>query len=315
MTAKIVSVVSAIILWLIITLNSPFTYKVMLPITYVGPSEGFIMSSEPPGQITVLLKGSGRSLFMFSVKEMLAPEKNYALVSLTGLSTKGEHHINLSMDDIHLNNQGTIEIESILINGYFSVTMDRVVTRSISVNTDSLPDFDVEKNHVVVGSPVIKPELIVVTGPEKMLNTMSSIHIESYKRDKVTMKNPVLKAHLLNDAKNLLSLDPEVVDVIYAVEPLIKREFSNIPLTLSRFPTDSIPVFIPDTFSVSIEGPESIVSTLAPGDIEVMVRFASYLEQRSHNSVVMQPEIRLPVGLSGKISPESTRISDSAPKS
>ena len=65
LTAKIVGVVFAIILWFNVTTNSVFNHKVSLPIQYVGLSEGYVITSSLPDEVLANIKGSGRDLVTF----------------------------------------------------------------------------------------------------------------------------------------------------------------------------------------------------------------------------------------------------------
>ena len=315
LTAKIVSVVVALLLWLIVTLGTTFTYKVSLPITYVGPSEGYIQTGERPDRVLVLIKGSGRALLLFSIREMMTPERHYALVSLTELTTKGKHQITLDKRDIHLSDDSNLGVESILDNAFFSLYIDRLVTRNLRVNVDSLPPYSIEKGFVVVGRPLASPGLIVARGPEDVLNSLRSIRIESFVQDKLSGEKPVLNAQLRNRPEDLVTLNHDAVELKFTVEPLIRKVFDDVPLKLYSFPRKKTPQFTPAAFSVSAEGPESIITKLKPKDILISIQYRAYLDMSSRGEHTIRPEIRSPEGVSVTLSPEFIRFSDSAAKS
>ena len=191
MTAKIASLMFALVLWLGVSLNAPFTYKVDLPIKYIGPSEGFIVTGQYPDRVLVLIEGSGKSLLPFSIMRMRDPGKYYALVYLTGL-TKGKHQIELDKTNINVSDDGSLEVQSILDKAFFPIEIDRVITRNIPVNTDSLPPFQLGKGYVVVGKPRVRPQFIVVQGPEDTLAVIKSVRIASLERNKISAKDTVL---------------------------------------------------------------------------------------------------------------------------
>ena len=47
-TAKILSILFAVILWFNIATNSEYNYKVYIPINYIEPSSGYMLASIPP---------------------------------------------------------------------------------------------------------------------------------------------------------------------------------------------------------------------------------------------------------------------------
>jgi YbbR domain-containing protein len=307
LTAKIVSFLFALVLWLVVSLNAPFTYKVNVPIKYLGPSEGYIVTGSYPDKVLLLIQGTGKELLSFSLKQMFNPAEFYALVSLSGL-TKGKHQVELDKSKINVSGDGSLEVESILDKTYFSIEIDRMITRNIPVNTDSLPDFQVDKGYVIVGKPVVKPQFIVIQGPEDTLNTMRSVRIASLDRNRISVKDSTVKATLRNDYINLVTIDPEIVDISFNFEPLAQKVFVNIPLTLKSFPRKNLPQFIPDSFTVDVKGPESIISKLKPDDILVTIQYQKFLEQRAQGEQVIRPEVKFPEGVNVSLTPEIVRF-------
>ena len=312
LTAKVVSAVFALILWLVITLNATYTYEASIPINYAGLSEGLMITGDYPHDVKALIRGTGKALMLFKIREIKSPESHFALVSLSGLTAKGKHQVNLNPGNIQLADNGGLEVRGLLANEFFSLLVDRVVTKSIPVNIGSIPPYRLEKGYAVAVNPLVKPELIVVRGPENVLETLESIPVDSFVQDKISLKQPVLKARLALHSDDVL-YDPENVDVLFKVEPLIRKVFAGVPLSLSGFPNNNIPLFVYDTFSVTIQGPESIVSALEPGDVLIKVHYNAYLESISQGKKTLRPEVTFPEGLSVTLTPEFIRISvDSA---
>ena len=235
----------ALLLWLIITLSTTFTYKVSLPITYTGLSGGYILTGERPDRALALVKGTGRALLLFCIREIMTPERHFTLASLTGLATKGKHQITLDKGDVHLTDDSDLEVESILDNAFFSIVIDRLVTRNLTVDVDSIPPYSVEKGFVVVGKPLARPGLIVARGPEEVLRSMRSVNIGSLEQNTLSPKKADLKARLENRPEYLIKLDPDTVDVKFTIEPFIQRVFADVPLKLFSFPRKNIPQFTP----------------------------------------------------------------------
>ncbi|MFC1508724.1 YbbR-like domain-containing protein [Candidatus Omnitrophota bacterium] len=302
-TAKVISAVFALILWLVITLNATYTYEASIPINYVGLAEGLMMTGSYPHDIKALIRGTGKALLLFKIREIKSPESHYAFVSLSGLTTKGKHQVNLSPGNILLTDNGGLEVRGLLANEFISLLVDRVVTKSIPVDIGSIPPYQLEKGYAVSGAPLVKPELIVVRGPENVLETMESIPFDSYIQDKISLKQPVLRARIASQSDDV-SYDPENVDIFFTVEPLTRKVFKGVPLNLSSFPNTNIPLLVPDTFSVTIQGPESIVSTLEPGDVLITVHYQAFLDSISQGKKTLRPEVTLPEGVSVTLTPE-----------
>ena len=310
LTAKIVSVVFAVVLWLIISLHAPFTYKVLMPIKYNGPSEGYIMTGSHPEKALVRIKGTGKSLLVFYIRRMFNPKLHYAMASLYGFSTKGKHQIDLDKNKVNLGDDSNLEVESILENAFFSIEIDRIDTRTIPVDLDNLPIFSVEKGYILVEKPQAKPGIVVVKGPVDTLDTMKTIIISSFLRNRVSPKDSVLKARLGKNLSEFVTIDPETINLHFSIEKLTQKVLTGMPLIFKDFPGKNVPHFIPDTLSVKIEGPESIVSRLEADDVLVTVRYQAFLEVRGKGENILKPEIILPEGTSiVTVTPEFLRFS------
>ena len=311
-TAKIASTVFALILWLVITLNASYTYEAKIPINYAGLAKGLMITGDYLHDVKVLIRGTGKALLLFKIREIKSPESHFAFLSLSGLTAKGKHRVNLNPGNVQLADNRGLEVKGLLVSEFFSLTLDRVVTKSLPVNIGSFPPIRLEKGYAVSGDPLIKPELIEVRGPENVLEKMESISVESFEQDKITLKQPILKARLVIKSKDII-YDHENVEVFFKVEPMTRKVLAAVPLDLSSFPNTTIPSFVPDTFSVAIQGPESIVSTMESGDVHIKIHYNAYLESISLGKKILRPEVTFPKGTSVILTPEFISFSlDSA---
>ena len=310
LTAKILSVLFAIVLWLVITLHSTFSYKVTIPIKNPVPSEGFIMTGSIPEKAIVNIRGTGRALLVFSIKRILDHEKHYATVSLAGFTAKGKHLVDLDKNKIYLGENTTLVVENILENAFFSVEIERIDTRSIPVDLDNLPDYTVEKGYILVGKPQAKPGIVVVKGPVDTLETMNTIKISSFPNSKVSVKNPVLQASLGKDLSDFVTTDPETINLHFTIEKLTHKVIAGVPVVLKNFPDGNFPYFVPRFIDVTVEGPESVVSGLASDDVLVTVRYQVFLELSAKGVSIIKPEIKLPESVAAvTVKPDMVRFS------
>ena len=65
--ARIASVAFAVVLWFNVVTNATYSSKITLPVQYTSPSEGFMIAGDVPGEIEVLLSGTGKDLFSFNL--------------------------------------------------------------------------------------------------------------------------------------------------------------------------------------------------------------------------------------------------------
>ena len=116
-TAKILSFLFAAILWFNIATNLEYNHKVYIPIKYIEPSSGYMLASVPPEETQIYLRGSGKSLVYFVLKNLFNPEENYIATNLAGLQ-KGEHRIDLDKANIVLSTGESLHVERILSDSF-----------------------------------------------------------------------------------------------------------------------------------------------------------------------------------------------------
>ncbi len=307
--AKIVSVVFAIILWFHVTTNATFSYKVTLPIQYAGPSENYIVASNKPDEILASIKGSGKELFTFFLLGLIQPHKRYAIVNLTGLPT-GKNKITINKSDIILGMFTEFQVESILYpdNATFSLEIDRQSERTVAVDTGSLSGFRVKEGYCITGKPDVKPEFVLLQGPENIINALNTVKVAPLKGKNISQKDTVLKASL--DIPQFVTVDTDEVEIHFHVEPLITREVTGIPLTLKDFPERKRPGFTPDTLTVYVHGPESLVSTVEPDNIRITVEYQKYRDSLAAGDSLITPSVTVPKGITvSRIIPRVLRFS------
>ncbi len=306
-TAKILSVIFAAVLWFHVATQEGYNQKAFIPIRYINPSSGYMLASTPPEEILVNISGSGKNLIIFNLVKFFDPEGNFIAVNLAGLP-KGRHRINLEKDNIYLSIDKAITVEGILYNSFFPVVIDNKMKRTVKVNLDSIPNFELENGNVLNGKPTANPEFVTIEGPEDILNTISSINIKKLEDTFISLQDSVVHVKLVNDIRFVI-VDPDEIDIYFPVEPLLTKLFRDVPLTMTGFPKRENLKLNPDTLSVFIQGPESVVSKLRAEDIVVTVNYKNYLEQIANGDSLIVPKIYYPEGItSASITPGVLRI-------
>lgn len=313
-TAKIVSVLFAAILWFHVATQAVYNQKAYIPIRYIDPSSGYMLASSPPEEIMVNISGSGKNLILFNLMHFFDPEGSFTTVNLTGLP-KGRHRINLDKNNIFLSIEKGITIENILYNSFFPVVIDNKIKRTVKVNLDSIPHFELENGSVLNGQLTSTPEFVTVEGPEDIINTIHTATIHELEDTVIALQDSVVHAKL-DDTIRFVVVDPDEIDIHFPVEKLLTKLFRDVPLTKQGFPKRKNLMLKPDTLSVFIQGPESIVSKLRSEDIVVTVNYKNYRDQIAQGDSLIVPKINYPKGItSASITPGVLRISDNSPGS
>ena len=304
--AKILSVVAALVLWFHVTVGASFNTTVSVPIRYIGPVRGLMVADGIPDHVLVQARGSGRALLFYSLRKVLVQARRYVLVNLGGLSS-GKHTITIHTEQVNLG-AGDLEVERILENAEFTVSLDLKVQRTVAVDVDSLPGIRVAKDAVLVRPPEVAPRFVTIVGPGGIVRSIRTIPIKNLSRNEVSLRDTVVRAVLDTTIYPFVTVSPREVELRFSLEPLAEKVFSGIPVRPKDFPWNRY-AFEPDSLTVTVQGPESIVRKLKPRDITVTVLYKAFLEQAENGGNAVKPEITFPKGVTAvTLAPETVRI-------
>ncbi|MHB9027511.1 MAG: CdaR family protein [Candidatus Latescibacterota bacterium] len=304
--AKMFSVLAALILWFHVTAGATFTTLISVPVRYILPVRGLMVASETPDRVLVLVRGTGRSLLSYNLRKFTDQSRQYVLINLAGLSA-GKHRVIVERDQILLGTDG-IEVESIIENGEFDVTLDLKISSTVTVDVDSIPGLEVAKDAVVVGKPVVVPRYVTIEGPENILASLTEVPIESLLQNRVSLSDTVLKARLNEDFREYVTVEPKQVTLRFSVERLLEKTIGGIPVRLQNFPWRRRFVTEPDSVTVTIRGPESLVAKVEARNIAVGVPYQSFMQRLESGQDSVQPTVDLPDGVTGSVSPDMIRV-------
>lgn len=296
-TVQILSFLFAGILWFNVTTDATFQHKITLPIKYVGPSEGFIISTEKPGKTEVIVSGTGKALFRFSMAGFVDTENRYALVNLAGLPA-GENKVTIEKPALHLGDITGLTIERILFpnNATFAIGVDRNIKRTVAVNADSIVGYNIAEGYVLTRKPTVRPQFVMIEGPESFVSALDAVAVTSLKGTMVSAKDTLAAATLA--VPPFITVEPADIEVLFPVEQILSRELKGIPITLTGFPRNRRPTFAPDSLMVAVRGPRSSISNLDSSKISLTVTYESFREQISRGDSTIVPVISVPDGIS-----------------
>ncbi len=308
------SILFATILWFNVATNEVYHYKVNIPIKYIAPSSGYMVASTLPDEIQIYLSGSGKQLLHLIIKSFLDPDASYISVNLAGYP-KGRHRITLDKKNIFLPADEGITVESILYNAFFPVVVDKQIRQTIHVNVDSLPPVNVEDGYIITGNPTAEPEFVIAEGPEDTISPLQSIRVASLASTSISPANALVEGTLELPGP-FVTLNQKNVKIRFTVEPIRTKLFQGVPVSFRNFPRQFQSALAPDTLSVFIQGPESVVSQSRKEDIAVTVQYNSYQSMIAQGDSIIVPDIRYPDGLTSvRTNPSFLRFTDKNPGS
>jgi hypothetical protein len=304
--AKVLSAVAALVLWFHVTSGASFTTTVSLPIRYIAPARGLMVAGGVPDHVLVQARGPGRALLSYSLRKHPAEARRYVVVNLGGLPG-GKHPVAIHADQVNLGVDG-LAVERIIENAEFTVSLDLKVQRTVAVNADSLPGLQVAKDAVMVRPPAVVPRFVRIEGPEGVVRTIRSVPIKTLVPGEVSLRDTVLHATLDTLANPFVTVSPGEVELRFALEPLAEKVIPGIPVRPKDFPWNRY-AFEPNSLTVTVRGPESVISKLRPRDIMVIIPYRSFLAQAVNGGNAVKPEITFPKGVTAvTLAPDTVRI-------
>jgi hypothetical protein len=235
-------------LWYLNSLGKDVDYAIKYPVEYENLPEGKVLTEDMPAKLELYLKGPGYSVLKLKLAGNHAPVVldvstiNYRRVP--GSRTLNYFIITSGLIP-ELKNQlrADCEITSVKPDTLF-FSFDRIITKKVRV----VPDVEVitDRQYLVKGNIIVKPDTISISGPKRILDTISIIKTKHRKLKGVN--ETITKSFSLAASKEYRTSDKKVVLTI-PVEQFTEAEI-RVPVTVLNSP-DSINIKIfPDAVTV-----------------------------------------------------------------
>lgn len=232
------------IIWLLIELSKTYTSSVLFKGVYKNVPTGKLLQSKPSSEINIALKAPGFSLLKYKVKTRKID------LDLRNLSKKGSNYYLLPNQQIsYLNSQlsGENEIVSVLSDTIF-IELGNNKSKKVPVN----PSLDIKfkLGYNLVKSMKVIPDSVLVTGPEKYVDSIKELTTAVLKMQDVYN----------NIDTNLdLTLPAKKTNVIVAIKKInIKGEVEKF--TEGKF---KLPIIV-------VNEPDGVKINTFPKEIEVI---------------------------------------------
>jgi hypothetical protein len=236
------------VFWYLNSLQRDVEYDIKYPVRYINLPEGRVLADELPSKLDLYLKGPGYSILKLKLSGNSSPvvldvstinyrrvpgsrSLSYYIIT-SGLITKLKNQLRAECD-----------ITSIKPDTLF-FSFDRIITKQVQV----IPDVDVltDKQYLVKGNIIVDPDTITITGPKRILDTITTIKTKHKKLKGVN--ETITKSFALVSSKEVNVSSKKVILTI-PVEQFTEAEIS-VPVKILNSP-DSINVRIfPDVVSV-----------------------------------------------------------------
>lgn len=276
----------SISIWIFTLMNSEYHFYVKVPLKIVAP-EKYSISGRVPEKIDVLISATGWQILNLSV----FPKTSNCLINLSQSEIINEKVI-LTKNDFLKNLSIAANAKALDVNPP-SITLDVGVIGEKIVRVE--PDIEIypRDNFIVVGKPILKPDLVVIRGKKEILDK-----IDEWKTERILLKDvhkPIqLDIPLSDTLRSLVSLSYEQVKLFVDVDLKAEKEIFDIQVTIEGGNLPEGHILEPKYLKATIR---SGINKLIASDIISLEAKVSYFEITNDSIGIISPKINLPEGL------------------
>ena len=254
----------ASLLWLVVTTNKDYKYRIEVPFKIERLAEGKVLINPVPDKAVFEVEGKGRALlalnFYKSSIDLELPEiQKSTIINLEDYKSRFNVASELGVKVIDIIEPKTLDLK---VDNYYEVKKPVRVQSKIQL----------APGYILVN---VKPvqDSVLVSGPESLLNRLHYLETESIIKDDV--KYPFREAvDLIDPRKNIITLNPDKITVEFEIEQIVERTIYDVPIQIVGLPANLIATPSPRSISLRVKGGESIVTGVTRDELTVFFDFA-----------------------------------------
>lgn len=224
--------IASVFIWFLITLSKEYTATLSFLVKYNNIPQNKLLQKEPLKEIDIVVKSTGfnlvRSRFKKKIIQLNASSLNRKSTNKYYFLTKNQ------ISAIQKQLYSGVELEEVIQDSIF-LDLGSLVSKKVKV----VPNLDI-KYHIgydISESIVVKPDSILISGPESQIELLKSIYLDLLKLEDV-------KANFSHDVKikkatnfNSIKIATETVNISGEVEKYTEGSF-EIPFKVINLPED-----------------------------------------------------------------------------
>jgi YbbR domain-containing protein len=280
---KILAAISAFILWLLIVTGQHFISVVDMPLSVYEPRPDKTLGKPLPQKVKVRVEGTARAIYF---QEWI--ESSSLILDVGNINDN--QRISLKSYFRERPNQVIMKSQmrflEVIYPDSIDIFIDNRITKEVPVKIIS--DILVKPGYIQVDKP--QKHSVLINGPEHYIETIDHIVTRPFRREQVDMTF-IAAISLVNPNPELVTLEPEQIDVGFDVEMIGERTIVNVPVTVKNKPADLEIQLIPNTVSLRVTGGNNQIQDLTYHDFNV---FFDYLTQWFPNKNYYPVKIHAP---------------------
>jgi len=252
--AKLGMFLLALLLWFLVVTEKYYDYAISIPVVVTGIAPERTLVQSIPESADVKFHARGRELLRLIY--VSRPLLNIDLAHSTRSRV------------IHLTPEMVVVPAGLNVSPLDVVSPDSVQLRfddlvQVSVAVTPALDLSLEPGYTLVGSPIIEPAAVQVSGPEHFLRGVKSVSTETLSRRNLSLS---FETTLPLRFPEGIALEPSQKEVRIGlrVERLAERSIEGIPITTRAAPRERRLIIEPNSVRIELGGPVSLLAEIKP---------------------------------------------------
>lgn len=256
---KLLAFFLAIVLYFNVALHQEREISLEIPLYVRGIPENLIGTGELPKVVKVKFRGLGMGFLS------LRSERPYLLVEV-GSILPGLYQRPLVTEDVFVPSDVSVQAVEIVDPKGIAIDFDQLLERRLPV----VPAITGRPSpgYIRFGREIVKPDSILVRGPERRLRSFELLRTEPVD---ITGRDGIVSRRVAIAAPSWCEAQPAEVTVQVTLEKVISRTFHDLPVDVHRAGGVTLLRLTPETGSVSVSGPTSLVEQLTAEKLRLSI--------------------------------------------
>ena len=290
----------AVIFWLMNALSGMYTANINYPVRFTDLPPGKVLIGEKSDYLTLKVNAHGYNIIRYRLSSRYIPISfsvdSYNLRTASGIDSSLFYvQTRFSREQLSRQLSSDFNILEILPDTLF-FRFASIVTRKLPVKPDI--DFEPDRLMILMGVPVCKPDSVLISGPDYIVDTLQVIYT---RQKKLGILSKSYDGNIYLNKPDNIDMKADKVNVYVGVERITEKVLS-VPLEVINIPDELTIKTFPSFIEVSCQVGLSAFPVVKPENFRLIADF----EESSSGTVKLSVKL-------GK-SPENVRLVKFSPK-